>query len=134
MKNNHCSKPAGARKRRADSIDVNIMDEDKLTALSLAAVLGRLQCMELLVVRGADIDHRNNDNRTALHQSAKYGYEACVSLLLTKDAAIDDHDIDSYQPYSICTDCRPLIVAEIEHRRKRTAFDTFNHHHIEYRP
>ena len=31
-------------------------------------------------------------------------------------------------------DCLPLIVAEIEHRRMRAAFYTFNHHHIEYRP
>jgi hypothetical protein len=90
--------------------------------------------MELLLDRGADINIRNNDNRTALYHAAFFGYEGCVSLLLNKGAAIDDDDIDSYKPYGTLADCRPLIVAEIEHRRMRAAFDTFNHHHIEYPP
>jgi hypothetical protein len=90
--------------------------------------------MELLLARGADINNRNNDNRTALHSAAFNAREACVSLLLNKGAAIDDDNIKSYKPYANNTDCRPLIVAEIEHRRMRAAFDTFNHHHIEYLP
>ena len=32
------------------------------------------------------------------------------------------------------TDCRPLIFAEVEHRRKRALFDSFINHHIEYQP
>ena len=47
--------------------------------------------------------------------------------------AIDD-DIDSYQPYNNRFDCRPMILAEIEHRRKRAAFDAFIIRHIEYPP
>ena len=88
-----------------------------------------------VLARGADINSRNNDNQTALHYAAHNGSEACVSLLLKKGAAIDD-DIDSYKPhtYRPFTDCRPLIVAQIEHRRMRAAFDIFNHHHIEYQP
>ena len=120
-------------------IDVNIKTKYNTTALSYAAAHGHLQCMELLLSRGADIDSRNNGNLTALHDAALNGYEACVSLLLNKGAAIDDDDNDSYEPYldvneDTYTDCRPLIVAEIEHRRMRAAFDTFNHHHIEYPP
>ena len=32
------------------------------------------------------------------------------------------------------TDCRPLIFAEVEHRRKRALFDSLINHHIEYQP
>ena len=119
----------------ARGADVNTRDNVDYTALSAAALFGRLQCMELLLVRGADINSRNGDNRTALCQAARSGYEACVSLLLNKGAAIDEDDIDSYRPYdNNYTDCIPLILAEIEHRRKRAAFDSFIHHHIEYQP
>ena len=114
-------------------IDINSKDNYNHTALSFAAYYGHLQCMELLLARGADINSRNNENHTALHDAAKPGHEACVSFLLNKGAAIDD-DINSYQPHGFCFDCGPLIEAEIEHRRMRAAFDTFNHHHIEYPP
>ena len=120
-------------------IDINSKDNDNDTALSLAAYNGHLQGIELLLARGADINSRNNGNRTALHCAAININGACVSLLLNKGAVIDDDDIDSYKPYeedegTYYTDCRPMIVAEIEHRRMRAAFDTFNHHHIEYPP
>ena len=120
-------------------IDVNSKTYYNTTALSFAAANDYLQCMELLLARGADINNRSNDNRTVLHHAAKFGHETCVSLLLNKGVAIDDDDIDSYKPYEeddedTYTNCRPLIVAEIEHRRMRAAFDTFNHYHIEYQP
>ena len=53
-------------------------------------------------------------------------------MLLNKGAAIDT--FENYYPAPNRIDCRPLIVAEIEHRRMRAAFDTFNHRHIEYPP
>jgi hypothetical protein len=34
----------------------------------------------------------------------------------------------------IYTDCRPIIVTEIDNRRKRPIFDSFINHHIEYQP
>ena len=119
-----------------NGIDVNSKTNYNMTALSIAAINGHLQCMELLLARGADVNCRNNNNRTALHYTTIDGNDACASLLLNKGAAIDDDDIDSYEPnpHPLFTDCRPVIVAEIEHRRLRAAFDTFNHHHIEYPP
>ena len=114
-------------------IDINSKTNFNNTALTYAAYKGHLQCMELLLARGADINSRNKEKLTALHYAALNGHEACVSLLLNKGAAITDN-IDSYKPHinTNSTDCRPLIVAEIEHRRMRAAFDAFNHNHIEY--
>ena len=105
-------------------ININSKDNYNRTSLSWAASCGHLQCMELILARGADINIRNKDNRTALYYTAIDGHEACVSLLLNNGAAIDNDNIDSYKPHrDTRTDCRPMIVTEIEHRRMRTAYD-----------
>ena len=59
--------------------------------------------------------------------------------MLLKGAAIIDDNIESYEPNNDnggedLPDCRPMILAEIEHRRKRAAFDAFIIRHIEYPP
>ena len=117
-------------------IDVNSRTTQNDSALSLATSFYRLECMELLLARGADINYRYDEIQTTLHHAAMFGHEECVWLLLDAGAAIDEDDIDSYKPLSHqdFTDCRPLIIYEIENRRNRTAYDTFIHHHIEYRP
>jgi len=72
---------------------------------------------------------------TALHLGAIFGSVNCVKKLLNEGCIIDDN-IDVYK--SIIApkekDCRPLIKAELEHRRKRANFDSFISHHIEYQP
>ena len=123
-------------------IDVNSKtSSNNDAALDIAASRGFTEYIELLLNRGADINSRDDDNRTALHNAARCGYIECVALLLNKGAAIDDDDIDSYKPVNEeedededLPDCRPMILAEIEHRRKRAAFDAFIAHHIEYPP
>ena len=116
-------------------IDVNSKTSSNDAALDIAAENGYTEIVELLLNRGADINSRDIKNRTALTCAANNGHIDCVSLLLNKGAAIDD-DIDSYEPYDDedVIDCRQMILAEIEHRRKRAAFDAFIIHHIEYLP
>lgn len=61
-----------------------------------------------------------------------------VELLLQRGIDIDD----SYAPFeyeengnvTTDTDCRPIIVTEIDSRRKRTIFVSFINHQIEYQP
>jgi ankyrin repeat protein len=121
------------------SIDVNSKTNDNDAALDIAAYHGYTECVELLLNRGADINSRGYDNQTALTFAANRGHTECVVLLLKYGAAIIDDDIDSYEPNNdfednAFTDCRPIILAEIEHRRKRAAFDAFIIRHIEYPP
>jgi hypothetical protein len=114
-------------------IDVNTKTNYNHTALDWAAICGNSDAVELLLSRGADINS-DSYHKTALTYAANSGQQECVALLLNKGAAIDD-DIDSYKPnHESYIDCRPMILAEIEHRRKRAAFDTFIQHHIEYMP
>ena len=54
------------------------------------------------------------------------------------DRGIDTNDdTGTYAPLELIPnerDCRPLILVEIDHRRKRALFDSFINHHIEYQP
>ena len=105
----------------------------------MAAYNRNSDVVELLLSRGTDINSRDNGNWTALTYAARNGQQACVALLLNKGADIDKDDVDSYKPYydgddNNMIDCRTMILAEIEYRRKRAAFDTFIQNHIEYMP
>ena len=115
------------------------------TALHLAAYNGYMNCVEMLLNRGIDINSKNNDGWTALHLAAEEGDTNIVEILLNRGIDINSEDIDSYAPVENedvdedgniieHTDCRPMIFAEVEHRRKRALFDSFINHHIEYQP
>ena len=141
--------------------DIDIKDDEGNTALDIVANLGHLECVNILINRGSnihsknsngntalhnahvdcidilldkgiDINERNNNGKTALSIAAYYGRIDCVGILLERGAIIED-DIDKYKPYSSwATDCRPMILNEINHRFKRSSFDLFINHHIEY--
>ena len=96
----------------------------------------------MLLERGFDINSKDNNGGTALHAAARYGRMNAAELLLQRGIDIDD-DIDRYAPLEYedengitinPTDCRPIIVTEIDNRRKRPIFDSFINHHIEYQP
>lgn len=112
-----------------NGIDVNIMDSTNNTALNDAAYSGHVNIIECLIDRGIDINNRNGKNKTAMHDAAYNCHMNCVEILLVRGIDIDD-DIDSYAPSDQLTraferngneipDCRPIIIAEVEHRRKR---------------
>ena len=108
---------------------------------------------KLLEDNRININIKNNTNQTVLHLACLYDLEDIILILLDKGIEIDDN-IDNYEPGERevyddyghpyyykgkpivfhYTDCRPLIFAEVEHRRKRALFDSFINHHIEYQP
>ena len=63
--------------------------------------------------------------------AANCGLPEMCRLLLDNKADINDN-IDKYEPYSWALDCRPGIIEEIEHRRKKVIFDSFVTYHIEF--
>jgi hypothetical protein len=113
------------------------------TILHYASVRDHINIIEMLLERGFDFNSKTNGGRTALHYAAIFGRMNAVELLLQRGIDIDD-DIDRYAPLEededangniiIYTDCRPIIVTEIDNRRKRPIFDSFINHHIEYQP
>ena len=108
------------------------------------AITCRFDCTEivrLLLAAGADLEleytsytWRGNFIQTALELACFSCKNKIVALLLDSGAFIKD-DIQCYSPDRISQgDCRPLVEVAKEQRRRRTLFDSFVTHHIEYPP
>ncbi|KAK3260968.1 hypothetical protein CYMTET_30104 [Cymbomonas tetramitiformis] len=68
------------------------------TALHLAAGLGQVQTVELLLREGAEVNARSNVNATALHLAARLGHKGIARLLLQHDAALDERNTSQSTP------------------------------------
>ena len=73
----------------ANGANVNVKDEDNITALHLAAQNGHLEIAKFLVENGANVNVKDEDNVTALHLAAQNGHTGIVSLLIANDVDID---------------------------------------------
>jgi len=100
------------------------------TALLLATAGGHSSCIGVLLDRGADIESGSNHGYTPLFVAAQQGHIDCTRLLLDRQAIIDEEGIDDIEHQ----ECKQMILDETQHRLRRTAFNIFVSHHIEYPP
>jgi len=114
-------------------VDVNSYDSDLVTPLCDACYYNQIECARELLLRGADVNLVDRYGWSPLKLAAGEGYTEICRMLLDNQANING-DIDDYVPSEGRSDCRPMILAETEHRRKRATFDSFIDHHIEYPP
>ena len=130
------------------------------TALHTASSQGQTKCLLALLDRGANIESRGSQGFTALHAASSLGQTECLIVLLDRGADIDSSSnvfgtalaiagfqenltslrflldrgaiIDVNRVCNRNQECENMIVNEIQHRLRRTAFDSFIIHHIEY--
>ncbi|KAJ1464275.1 ankyrin repeat-containing domain protein, partial [Baffinella frigidus] len=69
------------------------------TLLSIAARMGRLNVMELLVRCGHRVDGRNEDGSTALHIAARFDRGKVIDFLLMHGADINAVDIRGFNAF-----------------------------------
>jgi len=50
----------------------------------LAAMMGREECMKVLIKLGSNINHKNKTGSTPLHAASLNGYGECMELLVEK--------------------------------------------------
>lgn len=81
---------------RGPKSDVNIRNNDGMTALMAAALSGNLQMVSLIVKAKADINATNNDGITALMGAAITGDPDIVKLLIEKRAGVNIKNRDGY--------------------------------------
>lgn len=67
---------------------VDLQDEEGETPLMEAAEEGRLEVVQLLLSKGAAINHQDEDGETALMEAAEENKVECVTLLLNKGAGL----------------------------------------------
>ena len=71
---------------------INMVRNDGKAALLLAAQMGNLEIMKILIDHGADIHSKATDRKSALHLAASCGCEKGVKVLLDQGISIDEQD------------------------------------------
>jgi len=65
-------------------LDVNQLDNNRITALNIAGQQGQHACASLLLDHGFDVNRVDNNGGSALHIASHHGQHACASLLLDR--------------------------------------------------
>jgi ankyrin repeat protein/glyoxylase-like metal-dependent hydrolase (beta-lactamase superfamily II) len=99
-----------------DSTLLDTNGENKKAPLHWAAEAGRLEIVEFLIAKGADINILNVASETPLHYAATYGHKEVVDLLLKKGAKVNVIDQSKRTPlfltgYSGYKDSVKLLLA-----------------------
>lgn len=71
-------------------VDVNAMRPPGVSALHQACASGNLQCIQVLLDHGADIETKTWQGQSALHVAARYGNFEAAELLIHNGANMDD--------------------------------------------
>lgn len=71
------------------NVDLPTDTYDGSTPLMVAAEEGRTEVVQLLIERGANLNHTDNHGCTALINAAWYGYPKIVQLLIERDADVN---------------------------------------------
>ncbi len=75
-------------------IDINIKNDNGITALMLASGHGHKEALELLLDKGADVNVADNNGYTALIFASRGGNKEIIELLL--DRGVDVDAVDNY--------------------------------------
>ena len=104
----------GLKRHVNKGVDVNAIDKNDRTPLSVAALLGHLEALKYLIEEGADINLRSRGNQTVLHLSAFLGHLQVVRFLLEQDKTnLNATNANKQTPLDICTtswdEVKPVI-------------------------
>uniref|UniRef100_A0A8D2H058 Ankyrin repeat and SOCS box protein 10 n=1 Tax=Urocitellus parryii TaxID=9999 RepID=A0A8D2H058_UROPR len=95
--------------------DPNIPDQDGKRPLHLCRGAGTLQCAELLLRFGAQVDGRSEEEEeTPLHVAARLGHVELADLLLRRGACPDARNAEGWTPLLAACDIRCQSPADAE--------------------
>ena len=77
---------------------VNARDEGQDTPLHVAAMMGSMEAVVLLLQRGADADARNTIGQSPLLYAAYNGYAAIVDTFIARRAPFEFRDTRGFAP------------------------------------
>ncbi|XP_004621110.1 protein phosphatase 1 regulatory subunit 27 [Sorex araneus] len=95
---------------RARKVALDTIYPSGLAALHLAVLSGRLECVQLLVKLGADIQQPDAKGSTALHVACRSGFRDIARYLISLGADRDAADRDGRRPSDLIDpECQELV-------------------------
>ena len=85
-------------------IDVHERDSLHWTKLHSAAFVGKVEVVNLLLEKGADVNARAKDGATPLHLAVKRGHVLAAKLLFTKGANLTAKDAEGNTPVHLASE------------------------------
>ncbi|KAM9831797.1 uncharacterized protein ankrd24 [Neosynchiropus ocellatus] len=90
------------------------LDAEGKSAFHLSVSRGRIDCLEVIITHGADINVADGAGLSALHLAAKYGQMECLKRLLQERLAVDCRDSIARTPLhhaaiSGCLSCTEIL-------------------------
>ena len=96
-----------------EKVNVNAVDSENRSALFYAANGGFLDCAELLVSRGAELDARDKDGATALQKAVLSNHPRMVEYLLKMGANPEVADSSQNTCMHFCAFSDNTVIAEL---------------------
>lgn len=98
--------------------NVNGIDEEKRSHLHLAAALGNVDVVKLLIAAGARCNVRDDNFLSPLHRACRNNHDLVVKSLIDAGANIDDRDRNWITPLHVCAannslECVKLFMDKI---------------------
>ncbi|KAI3658667.1 hypothetical protein MP638_006731 [Amoeboaphelidium occidentale] len=104
---------------RSPKLDVNLVDDEGRSALMFSCMGGHVECVELLLERGALIHLSDYSGRTCLHWAARYGHGTICEKLLYAGADIHAEDYQGKTPLHLsCTQASTEALCVLLHWRR----------------
>ncbi|XP_076441265.1 uncharacterized protein LOC143280491 [Babylonia areolata] len=64
--------------------------------IHMSACNGHIDCIDVLLNKGVDVNSRDNDHRTALHWASSYGQNETVLFLIDRGASVNSAQLDGF--------------------------------------
>eukprot|EP01114_Cavostelium_apophysatum_P014797 TRINITY_DN3922_c1_g1_i1.p1 TRINITY_DN3922_c1_g1~~TRINITY_DN3922_c1_g1_i1.p1 ORF type:complete len:591 (-),score=160.58 TRINITY_DN3922_c1_g1_i1:303-2075(-) len=87
-----------------EGVQIEAINDVEQTPLHIAARSGSLDCVRLLLEKGASVNSKDIKGNTPLHLAAIGGYEAMVSLLIKKGAKVTEENLDNKTAMHLATE------------------------------
>ena len=68
---------------------LNLAENNEDTPIMAAAQNGHLECVNALIIAGADVNHVDNDGDTPTILATRNGHHECLNVLITAGAHVD---------------------------------------------
>eukprot|EP00850_Spirogloea_muscicola_P005563 SM000025S08458 [mRNA] locus=s25:857682:864361:- [translate_table: standard] len=96
--------PANASRRLMELVSTRAAND--VSALHMAALKGQVECLQLLLLAGADVNCTTATNSTPLHYAACGGSHSCCAALLGEGADKSVQDNNGWTPLQVSKLCQ----------------------------